>query len=134
MADKDLTNSAGSHGTRSACPVHTPLLSGGGKCTAHGKKGENTKINMPEGKTKPIPLEWWKTFIAITYAAFNLVFTTVMITVVHERVPPKENSPPLPDKFFDYIDRVKWAFMVTEVNGIILTSIWFVQLTFHKYR
>ncbi|XP_062387270.1 phosphatidylcholine:ceramide cholinephosphotransferase 2 [Sardina pilchardus] len=134
IPDKDLINNDASHGTKSACPVHTPPLTGNGKCTTHGKHGDNIKIKMPEGKCKPLPLEWWKTCIALTYAVFNLLLTTVMITVVHERVPSKESSPPLPDKFFDYIDRVKWAFVVTEVNGIILTCIWFAQLTFHKYR
>lgn len=134
MADKDLTNNNASHGAHSACPVHTALVSGNGKCKTHVKGGDNTKISMPEGKCKPLPLEWWKTLIALTYAVFNLVLTTVMITVVHERVPSKESSPPLPDKFFDYIDRVKWAFVVTEVNGIVLSCIWFIQWSCHKYR
>lgn len=72
--------------------------------------------------------------MALFYAILNLVLTTVMITVVHERVPPKENSPPLPDKFFDYIDRVQWAFTVTEVNGMVLVSVWSIQLLFHRYK
>ncbi|KAL2101699.1 hypothetical protein ACEWY4_003460 [Coilia grayii] len=130
--NKDLASTGAGQGARSACPVHTPLLTGNAKTNV--KLGENVKINMPNGKCKPLPLEWWKTFIALVYAVSSLVLTTVTITIVHERVPSKESSPPLPDKFFDYIDRVKWAFVVTEVNGIILTSIWFIQWTFHKYR
>ncbi|XP_063116677.1 phosphatidylcholine:ceramide cholinephosphotransferase 2 isoform X3 [Cavia porcellus] len=86
-----------------------------------------------EARSK-FPLEWWKTGIALVYALFSLVLTTVMITVVHERVPPKELSPPLPDKFFDYIDRVKWAFFVSEVNGIILLGLWITQWVFLRYK
>lgn len=95
---------------------------------------EYIQISMPTDSRSKFPLEWWKTGIAFVYAVFNLVLTTVMITVVHERVPPKELSPPLPDKFFDYIDRVEWAFSVSEINGIILVGIWIIQWLFLKYK
>ncbi|KAG8134477.1 hypothetical protein E2320_007585 [Naja naja] len=95
---------------------------------------EYIQISMPTESRNKFPLEWWKTGIAFVYAVFNLVLTTVMITVVHERVPPKELSPPLPDKFFDYIDRVEWAFSVSEINGIILVGIWIIQWLFLKYK
>lgn len=118
------------------CPVHTP----GGEDSKRGfRKGigrhnDYVKISVPESKVNRLPMEWWKTFIAFFYAGFNLVLTTVVITVVHERVPPKESSPPLPDKFFDYIDRVKWAFTVTEINGMVLLVIWLIQLFFFRYK
>lgn len=94
------------------------------------------KISVPEERANRLPKEWWKTGVAFLYALFNLVFTTVIITVVHERVPDKSVSPPLPDKFFDYVDRVPWAFTVTEVNGLILVGLWLVQWIFlkHKYE
>ena len=119
-----------------ACPVHTPVTSDAkrGFRKTLGRQTDYVKIALPEPKAGRLPMEWWKTVLAFFYAAFNLVLTTVMITVVHERVPSKESSPPLPDKFFDYIDRVKWAFTVTEVNGMVLVTIWLVQLFFFKYR
>ncbi|XP_040607713.1 phosphatidylcholine:ceramide cholinephosphotransferase 2 isoform X2 [Mesocricetus auratus] len=92
------------------------------------------QISMPTDSRNKFPLEWWKTGIAFIYALFNLVLTTVMITVVHERVPPKELSPPLPDKFFDYVDRVKWAFSVSEINGIVLVGLWITQWLFLRYK
>lgn len=98
------------------------------------KHCDYVKISVPEERTNRLPAEWWKTAVAFLYAAFNLVFTTVTITVVHERVPDKSVSPPLPDKFFDYIDRVPWAFTVTEVNGLILTGLWLVQWLFLKHK
>lgn len=118
------------------CPVHA---SAGEQAKRSFRKGlachnDYVKISVPESKSKHLPSEWWKTVIAFFYAAFNLVLTTVVITVVHERVPPKESSPPLPDKFFDYIDRVKWAFTVTEINGMVLVAIWLIQLFFFKYK
>ncbi|XP_007568141.1 phosphatidylcholine:ceramide cholinephosphotransferase 2-like [Poecilia formosa] len=81
-----------------------------------------------------LPSEWWKTGVAFLYAFFNLVFTTVVITIVHERVPDKSVSPPLPDKFFDYVDRVPWAFTITETNGLILVGLWLVQWLLLKHK
>lgn len=91
-------------------------------------------ITVPKSSGSRLPSEWWKTGIAFIWAGFNLVLTTVMITVVHERVPDKSVSPPLPDKFFDYVPRVEWAFSVTEVNGMILVALWFIQWLFLKHR
>ncbi|XP_074555135.1 phosphatidylcholine:ceramide cholinephosphotransferase 2-like isoform X1 [Halichoeres trimaculatus] len=98
------------------------------------KHCDYVKISVPEERANRLPAEWWKTGVAFLYAVFNLVFTTVIITVVHERVPDKSVSPPLPDKFFDYVDRVPWAFTVTEVNGLILVGLWFVQWIFLKHK
>ncbi|XP_063166895.1 phosphatidylcholine:ceramide cholinephosphotransferase 2 [Candoia aspera] len=92
------------------------------------------QISMPTESRNKFPLEWWKTGIAFVYAVFSLILTTVMITVVHERVPPKELSPPLPDKFFDYIDRIEWAFLVSEIIGITLVGLWIIQWLFLKYK
>ncbi|XP_045921458.1 phosphatidylcholine:ceramide cholinephosphotransferase 2-like [Micropterus dolomieu] len=92
------------------------------------------KISVPEERANRLPKEWWKTGVAFLYALFILIFTTVVITVVHERVPDKSVSPPLPDKFFDYLDRVPWAFTVTEVNGLILVGLWLIQWLFLTHR
>lgn len=98
------------------------------------KNQDYIRIPVPRSSRSRLPSEWWKTGIAFIWAAFNLVLTTVMITVVHERVPDKSVSPPLPDKFFDYVPRVEWAFSVTEVNGMILVALWFIQWLFLKHR
>ncbi|XP_008323129.1 phosphatidylcholine:ceramide cholinephosphotransferase 2 [Cynoglossus semilaevis] len=91
------------------------------------RRCDYVKISFPEEQSERLPKEWWKTGVAFLYALFNLLFTTVIITVVHERVPDKSINPPLPDKFFDYVDRVSWAFTVCEVNGLILVGLWFIQ-------
>ncbi|KAM9718318.1 phosphatidylcholine:ceramide cholinephosphotransferase 2-like, partial [Menidia menidia] len=81
-----------------------------------------------------LPAEWWKTGVAFLYAGGVLVFTTVVITVVHERVPDPESSPPLPDKFFDYVGRRGWAFTVTEGNGLMLVGLWTLQWMLLKHK
>lgn len=82
----------------------------------------------------PFPAEWAKTGIAFIYAVVCFVTTTVVISVVHERVPPKEHTPPLPDKFFDLFDRVEWAFSICEINGMLLVGLWLIQWILLKHR
>ncbi|MBN3274910.1 SMS1 cholinephosphotransferase, partial [Polyodon spathula] len=100
----------------------------------NGFRNEMVQIHMPMPEKSHFPMEWGKTALAFIYALFCFVFTTVMISVVHERVPPKEETPPLPDKFFDIFDRVEWAFSICEINGMILVALWLIQWTLLKYK
>uniref|UniRef100_A0A8C9XP16 Sphingomyelin synthase-like domain-containing protein n=1 Tax=Sander lucioperca TaxID=283035 RepID=A0A8C9XP16_SANLU len=106
-------------------PVPTEPEAGGSRLSGLWK--QNQLIHSLSNGLRRHCDYWWKTGVAFLYALFILVFTTVVITVVHERVPDKSVSPPLPDKFFDYLDRVPWAFTVTEVNGLVLVGLWLVQ-------
>lgn len=98
---------------------------------------EMVHIPIPTAGDKPrtsFPAEWAKTGAAFVYAVVCFVTTSVVISVVHERVPPKEQSPPLPDKFFDFFDRVEWAFSICEINGMLLVALWLVQWLLLKHR
>lgn len=94
------------------------------------------RITIPTTETMRIsfPAEWGKTGMAFVYAVVCFVTTTVVISVVHERVPPKEHTPPLPDKFFDLFDRVEWAFSICEINGMLLVGLWLIQWILLKHR
>ncbi|XP_008427608.1 phosphatidylcholine:ceramide cholinephosphotransferase 1 [Poecilia reticulata] len=97
---------------------------------------EMIHIPMPtiEPTRSPFPTEWGKTGIAFIYAVVCFVTTSVVISVVHERVPPKEHTPPLPDKFFDLFDRREWAFSICEINGMLLVGLWLIQWMLLKHR
>lgn len=98
-------------------------------------KREMVHIPIPmETARSSFPPEWGKTGIAFVYAVVCFVTTTVVISVVHERVPPKEHTPPLPDKFFDLFNRVEWAFSICEINGMLLVALWLVQWMLLKHR
>lgn len=90
-------------------------------------------IPMTEVRSS-FPTEWGKTAVAFVYAVVCFVTTTVVISVVHERVPPKEHTPPLPDKFFDLFDRKEWAFSICEIIGMLLVLLWFIQWLLLKHR
>lgn len=97
---------------------------------------EMVQIPMPTAETMrtSFPTEWGKTGVAFIYAVACFVTTTITISVVHERVPSKEHTPPLPDKFFDLFDRVEWAFSICEINGLMLVGLWLVQWILLKHR
>ncbi|KAM4704139.1 phosphatidylcholine:ceramide cholinephosphotransferase 1 isoform 1-T2 [Rhinophrynus dorsalis] len=103
--------------------------------TPNGFRKEMIQIPMPEPeRSQPFPDEWSKTFLAFLYALCCFIFTTVMISVVHERVPSKTEEAPLPDVFFDHFNRVEWAFSICEINGMILVGVWLIQWIFLKYK
>lgn len=118
------------------------LPNGTSKPQRNGTLGSNTiqremiHIPIPTVDVLPssFPAEWGKTGIAFVYAAVCMVTTTVVISVVHERVPPKEHTPPLPDKFFDLFNRIEWAFSICEINGMLLVAVWLVQWALLKHR
>ncbi|KAM3860038.1 phosphatidylcholine:ceramide cholinephosphotransferase 1-like [Diretmus argenteus] len=80
------------------------------------------------------PEEWAKTIVTLVYAMVCFLATTIMISVVHERVPPMEATPPLPDKFFDWFSRREWAFTICEFNGLVLVATWLIQWSLLRYR
>ncbi|XP_058261400.1 phosphatidylcholine:ceramide cholinephosphotransferase 1 [Hemibagrus wyckioides] len=100
----------------------------------NGFHKEVVRIQIPGPPSSSFPTEWSKTAMALLYAICCFILTTLMISVVHERVPPKEVSPPLPDKFFDFFDRVEWAFTVCEINGMILVILWILQWSLLKHK
>ncbi|XP_028324397.1 phosphatidylcholine:ceramide cholinephosphotransferase 1 [Gouania willdenowi] len=97
---------------------------------------EMVQITIPttEATRFTFPTEWGKTGVAFIYAVICFVTTTIIISVVHERVPPKEHTPPLPDKFFDLFNRVEWAFSICEINGMLLVALWLIQWILLKHR
>ncbi|XP_010862971.1 phosphatidylcholine:ceramide cholinephosphotransferase 1 [Esox lucius] len=100
----------------------------------NGFHKERVQIRLPEITRSPFPEEWGKTGVAFVYAIICFISTTIMISIVHERVPSKEATPPLPDKFFDFFGRVDWAFSICEINGMILVGLWLLQWALLKYR
>lgn len=110
------------------------ILNGFSKNSLHSDAVRILVPPLPEQERTPYPTEWSKTGVAFLYALCCFLTTTVVISVVHERVPPKEESPPLPDKFFDLFDRVEWAFSICEINGMLLVGVWFAQWLLLKHR
>ncbi|XP_035668704.1 phosphatidylcholine:ceramide cholinephosphotransferase 1-like [Branchiostoma floridae] len=93
------------------------------------------KINMSDAQEKPhFPSEKWKTFVAFVYLCGMMMLNPIFINIIHERVPDKSVEPPLPDVFFDYFDRVVWAFSVCEIAGMINSALLLIVWILHKHK
>ncbi|XP_027032479.1 phosphatidylcholine:ceramide cholinephosphotransferase 1 [Tachysurus fulvidraco] len=127
----------GNHGDNRHVKGHLgngEILNGAAK---NGFRSDAVRIHIPrpsESERTSFPTEWYKTGVAFGYALCCFITTSIVISIVHERVPTKEESPPLPDKFFDLFDRVQWAFSICEINGMLLVFIWFIQWIHLKHR
>merc|ERR1719187_1207140 len=98
---------------------------------SHCKPGlASPKSNLA---TAPAP-ERWKLALALIYGLFVSWLTAVTMTVVHDRVPDMNKSPPLPDIILDNVPHIPWAFEMAEISGMILLFIWALVILFHKHR
>jgi hypothetical protein len=75
-----------------------------------------------------------KTLVSIIYLFLTCLWTSFMLTVVHDRVPDMEKYPPLPDLILDNVPLIPWAFFATELIGLALLILFLLILVFHKYR
>lgn len=90
--------------------------------------------NNPKVKFTPLKPERWKTLLAFLYVLLVSWVTAFVMVIVHDRVPDMEKYPPLPDIILDNIPHIPWAFEMCEVTGMILMSLWFIVVLFHKHR
>ncbi|KHJ40868.1 hypothetical protein D918_09077 [Trichuris suis] len=75
-----------------------------------------------------------KTILAGLYFAVSILITSLVMVVVHDRVPDSKTFPPLPDIFLDNIPLIPWAFDACEILACFLGSIWTLVVLFHKHR
>uniref|UniRef100_A0A5S6QZC5 SAM domain-containing protein n=1 Tax=Trichuris muris TaxID=70415 RepID=A0A5S6QZC5_TRIMR len=75
-----------------------------------------------------------KTIIAGLYFAVAILITSLVMVIVHDRVPDSKTFPPLPDIFLDNIPFIPWAFDVCEILACFLGLVWTLVVVFHKHR
>lgn len=107
------------------------IMNGGGSCGGGGNGGSGSASQSPLRSYRG---EKRKTFLAVVYLFVTCLWTSFMLTVVHDRVPDMEKYPPLPDIILDNVPLIPWAFFATECIGIVLGLIFLVILVMHKYR
>ncbi|KAG8191862.1 hypothetical protein JTE90_019798 [Oedothorax gibbosus] len=98
--------------------------------------GGTVKINLPppEREEPRFPPEKWKTFLGFLFLAMNMAWTLTVLAIVHERMPDRGTTRPLPDIFFDVFPPVDWALDVSEF--IIIVSVWLtiLMIVMHRHR
>ncbi|XP_041032288.1 sphingomyelin synthase-related protein 1 [Carcharodon carcharias] len=104
-----------------------------------GSSGDLRTEQYQNGKhckyqTRRLDPEFWKTALSSVYVFVVFGFTSIVMVVVHERVPDMQTYPPLPDIFLDSVPRIPWAFAMAEVCGVVLCTLWLLLLLLHKHR
>lgn len=95
------------------------------------RKRSNVKAHRSTTEFKP---EIWKALLAMAYFTLSTWITTIVMVIVHDRVPDMQTYPPLPDLILDNLPLIPWAFDACELCGLALMAIWTVVLVFHKHR
>lgn len=78
--------------------------------------------------------EWLRVLVGMGYLIFAIFLTSIVMTIVHDRVPDTLKYPPLPDIFLDNVPLIPVAFQAAELCGVSLAIMLTTILVFHKYR
>nr|XP_018914296.1 PREDICTED: phosphatidylcholine:ceramide cholinephosphotransferase 2-like isoform X2 [Bemisia tabaci] len=91
-------------------------------------------IPQPACEKNRFPKEIWKTFIALLLLLLNFILTTVVLALVHDKVPDRKIYKPLPDVFLESVPAQDWALDVSEILIMVSTTIASLVVLFHKHR
>ncbi|XP_077973837.1 sphingomyelin synthase-related protein 1-like [Styela clava] len=103
-------------------------------CMSDSTDIDDQDISHSSGRVRVFNPEYGKTLISFLYNLLAMFVTSYTMVVVHDRVPDKQKHPPLPDIFLDNVPLIPYAFKLSELCGLILMSMWFCILFFHKHR
>jgi hypothetical protein len=62
------------------------------------------------------------------------VFAAIVSTIVHDRLPPPDKYPPLPDIFLDNVPPISWAFSAAEYVGTAMALVFAIVLLRHDKK
>ena len=99
-------------------------------------KNEQQKQNRQSNKVLSYSKlqEWLRVLVGMVYLLFAIFLTSIIMTIVHDRVPDTLKYPPLPDIFLDNVPLIPVAFQAAELCGVSLAIMLATILIFHKYR
>ncbi|CAG9815925.1 unnamed protein product [Phaedon cochleariae] len=92
------------------------------------------ELPSPVREEPRFPQERCKTMLAAIIMSFNFILTLTSLSLVHERVPNKNEYAPLPDVFLDNVPEYNWALDVSEYIIIFCVNTSMVTMVFHKHR
>ena len=78
-------------------------------------------------------LHVWLFVAAFMCLSFSFILSTTSLSLTHERMPDRSNSP-LPDVFFDLVPAMDWALNVSEIIIMLSTNVTMIIILSHRHR
>ncbi|XP_063530402.1 phosphatidylcholine:ceramide cholinephosphotransferase 2-like [Cydia strobilella] len=88
----------------------------------------------PGAREERFPKEIWKTIISFFFLFLCVCINMMALSLVHERVPDRNTTPPLPDIWLDNVAARDWALAVSEYLIMLSTTVAMLVVVFHKHR
>ncbi|XP_039746462.1 phosphatidylcholine:ceramide cholinephosphotransferase 2-like isoform X2 [Pararge aegeria] len=92
-------------------------------------------VEIPPGaREERYPKEVWKTILAFAFLFLCVCINMLSLSLVHERLPDRNSTAPLPDAVLDLVAPRDWALAVSEYLIMLSTTVAMLVVLFHKHR
>lgn len=93
-------------------------------------------VEIPPGAVREerYPKEIWKTIISFFFLFMCVCVNMMSLSLVHERLPDRNTTPPLNDIILDNVAARDWGLAVSEYLIMISTTVAMLVVVFHKHR
>ncbi|CAG9563198.1 unnamed protein product [Danaus chrysippus] len=96
----------------------------------------NFMVEIPAGTVREerYPKEIWKTILSFFFLFLCVCINMMSLSLVHERLPDRNTTPPLNDIILDNVTAQDWGLAVSEYLIMISTTVAMIVVVFHKHR
>ncbi|CAB3235610.1 unnamed protein product [Arctia plantaginis] len=93
-------------------------------------------VEIPAGAVREerYPKEIWKTILSFFFLFICVCINMMSLSLVHERLPDRNTTPPLNDIVLDNVEAQDWGLAVSEYMIMISTTVAMIVVVFHKHR
>ncbi|KOB78239.1 putative spingomyelin synthetase [Operophtera brumata] len=94
-------------------------------------------VEIPPGagaREERYPKEIWKTILSFFFLFCCVCVNMTSLSLVHERLPDRNTTPPLNDIVLDNVPPHDWALSVSEYLIMVSTTVAMLVVVFHKHR
>ncbi|CAH2062709.1 unnamed protein product, partial [Iphiclides podalirius] len=93
-------------------------------------------VEIPAGTVREerYPKEIWKTIISFIFLFLCVCINMMSLSLVHERLPDRNTTPPLTDFILDNVTARDWGLAVSEYLIMVSTTVAMLVVVFHKHR
>lgn len=100
----------------------------------HGAADFTVEIPPGAAREERYPKEVWKTILAFFFLFVCVCINMMSLSLVHERLPDRNTTAPLPDAVLDAVAPRDWGLAVSEYLIMASTTVAMLVVLLHKHR